>query len=101
MADELWAFINRWQESGYVLPAWRHPEPGTSFAAVGPPRSTVRVYYADHAGQLVLLHISATKHGRGKLPEHVKKLVEARLSQWKAWFPQGALLGDDDHLVAK
>ena len=65
-ADVLWIFVQRWQKSGYVPPQWRHGEPGTSFAAFGPPRSTVRLYYAEHAGQTVLLHVATGKHGRGK-----------------------------------
>jgi len=38
-ADELWAMIRRWETTGYLLPRWRHSEPGTSFDALGrPPR---------------------------------------------------------------
>lgn len=100
-ADELWAFIRTWAATGYILPRWRHPQPGTAFAAIGPPGSTVRVYYAEHAGQIVLLHVSSTKHGRGKLPAHVKALVDRRLAQWRAWFPQGAALDEEDRLIQR
>jgi len=100
-ADVLWIFVQRWQESGYVPPQWRHGEPGTSFAAFGPPRSTVRVYYAEHAGQTVLLHVAIGKHGRGRLPERTKHLVEQRLAQWRQWFPNGAELDDQNRLVAR
>ena len=84
-ADVLWIFVHRWQESGYIPPRWRHAEPGTSFAAFGPPGSTVRVYYAEHAGQRVLL----------------KQLVEQRLAQWRKWFPNGAELDEQNRLLAR
>jgi len=100
-ADVLWIFVQRWQESGYVPPRWRHSESGTSFAGVGPPGSTVRVYYAEHAGQTVLLHVATRKHGRGKLPATTKRLVEQRLAQWRQWFPLGAELDDQRRLVAR
>jgi len=88
-SDVLWIFVQRWQESGYVPPRWRHGEPGTSFAAFGPPSSTVRVNYAEHAGQTVLLHVATGKRGRGKLPAGTKRHVEQRLAQWRRWFPNG------------
>lgn len=99
-ADELWAQINEWQESGYLLPRWRHPEPGTIFEGMGPPGTTVRVYYAEHAGQLVLLHVATRKSGRGKLSPQTKQMVEQRLQKWKAWFPKGAKLDSQGRLVA-
>lgn len=100
-ADELWAMIRRWETTGYLLPRWRHSEPGTSFDAMGPPGTTARVYYAAHAGQTVLLHVSAHKRGRGKLERQTKELVEQRLRQWREWFPLGAELDDEDRLVPK
>jgi len=99
--DDLWAQIVNWQETGYLLPQWRHPEPGTSFAGMGPPRSTVRVYYAEHAGQIVLLHVTTGKHGRGKLGAQTAQTVEQRLRNWKQWFPRGAELDDQNRLIAR
>lgn len=101
LADELWAVIGRWRESGYLVPRWRHPEPGTSFEGMGPPGSTVRVYYAEHVGQLVLLHVGTGKRGRGKLADQTKRLVEDRLRRWRQWFPRGAELDDTGRLVAR
>lgn len=98
MRDELWALIQTWEETGYLPNSWRHREPGTAFSALGPPRSTVRVYYAGHHGQIVLLHVAQGKSGRGKLEQKTKDLVEKRLAKWKAWFPEGAEIDDSGQL---
>jgi len=63
--DELWAQVETWEETGYLPPAWYHRERGTSFDGMGPPGSTVRLYYADFAGQIVLLHATSRRPGRG------------------------------------
>ncbi len=97
--DELWAQVESWEETSYLPSSWHHAEPGTSFEALGPPRSTVRVYYAWHAGQVVLLHVETRKSGRGKLGAATRALVEARLRQWKEWFPHGADLDDDEEVL--
>ena len=55
---------------------------------MGPSGTTVRLYYAEHAGQIVLLHAKRGKAGKGKLPERTKRLVQQRLRQWREWFPQ-------------
>lgn len=88
--DELWAQVESWMELGSIPSSWHHNEPGTNFQALGPPRSTVRLYYARHAGQYVLLHAQSGKSGKGKLAQHTKTLVEQRLQQWKEWFLYGA-----------
>lgn len=99
--DELWAQVETWEDTGYLPPKWRHPEPGTEFAALGPSGTTVRLYYAEHAGQVVLLHATRRKAGRGKLKESTKKLVEQRLRQWREWFPNGAGIDDEGRLVVR
>ena len=99
--DELWGQIQSWQETGRLPAAWHHAEPGTDFEALGPPRSTVRLYYARHAGQVVLLHARSGKSGTGKLPTRTKVLVEERLADWKHWFPHGADLTEQGHLTAR
>ncbi len=55
---------------------------------MGPPGTTVRLYFAEHAGQIVLLHAASGKSGRGKLAEHTKKLVEGRLRQMAYMVPE-------------
>lgn len=99
--DELWGQVESWQETGYLPRSWHHPEPGTGFDALGPPRSTVRLYYARHAGQVVLLHARRGKSGAGKLPVRTKELVEERLGQWRAWFPHGADIDESDCLIQR
>lgn len=99
--DELWAQVETWEETGYLPPRWRHPEPGTGFEGMGPPGTTVRLYFAEHAGQIVLLHAASGKSGRGKLAEHTKKLVEGRLRQWRSWFPNGADVDDKGRLATR
>lgn len=99
--DELWAQVETWEETGYLPPKWRHPEPGTEFAGMGPPSSTVRLYYAEHAAQIVLLHATSGKAGRGKLEERTRKLVEQRLRQWREWFPNGADIDEKGRLVVR
>lgn len=99
--DVLWAQVSAWEETGYLPSSWHHAEPGTSFEAIGPPGTTVRLYYAKHARQVVLLHAARGKSGRGKLLAQTKTLVEQRLKMWKEWFPHGADIDDDDHLVAR
>ncbi len=68
---------------------------------MGPPGTTARLYFAQHAAQIVLLHAASGKSGRGKLAEHTKKLVEGRLRQWRAWFPIGAEVDDQGRLVTR
>ena len=58
------------------LRSWYHRERGTSFDGIGPPGTIVRLYYADHAGQIVLLHATSGKAGKGKLQE--------RTSEWSS-----------------
>ena len=99
--DELWAQVETWEETGYLPPAWYHRERGTSFDGMGPPGSTVRLYYADFAGQIVLLHATSGKAGKGKLQERTKRVVEQRLRQWREWFPHGADIDGDGRLVAR
>lgn len=99
--DELWAQVESWEETGYLPSSWHHSEPGTAFEALGPPKSTVRVYYAWHEGQVILLHVGTRKSGRGKLSASTKAVVEARLKQWKQWFPNGADLDDEEELLVK
>ena len=99
--DELWAQVETWEETGYLPPAWYHRERGTSFDGMGPPGSTVRLYYADFAGQIVLLHATSGKAGKGKLQERTKRVVEQRLRQWREWFPHGAEIDRDGRLVAR
>lgn len=101
MEDDLWAQVESWEETGYLPSSWHHDEPGTSFEALGPPRSTVRLYYARHAQQVVLLHARSGKPGAGKLQPRTKALVEQRLRQWKQWFPNGADINDNDELVPR
>lgn len=84
IADTLWGAIEDWQENGELLAPWRHPEPGTSFQAMGPPSKTVRVYYAEHAGQVVLLHVATKKRGRGKLERRTRQLVQQRVALWSS-----------------
>lgn len=99
--DELWAQVETWEETGYLPPRWRHAEPGTGFEGMGPPGTTVRLYYANHAGQIVLLHATSGKAGRGKLEERTKKLIEQRLRQWREWFPNGADIDEKGRLVVR
>ncbi len=99
--DELWAQVETWDETGYLPPRWRHAEPGTGFDGMGPPGTTVRLYYAEHAGQIVLLHAKSGKAGKGKLPDRTKRLVQQRLRQWREWFPNGADIDDRGRLVAR
>ncbi len=68
---------------------------------MGPPGGSVRFYYGEHAGQVVLLHATSGKAGRGKLPERTKKLVEQRLRQWREWFPNGADIDEEGRLTAR
>lgn len=96
--DELWAQVESWEETGYLPSSWRHTEPGTGFGALGPPRSTVRLYYAWHAGQVVLLHARSGKSGAGTLLARTKALVDQRLRQWQEWFPHGADIDENDLL---
>ena len=67
----------------------------------GPPGTTVWLYYADLAGQIVLLHATSGKAGKGKLQERTKRVVEQRLRQWREWFPNGADIDGDGRLVAR
>lgn len=99
--DEFWAQIETWEETGYLPLAWRHPEPGTDFDALGPPRSTARLYYAEHAGQIVLLHARHGKAGRGKLEARTRELLSERLRRWREWFPLGAEIDDEGRLTRR
>lgn len=99
--EELWAQVQTWRETGHLPSAWHHAEPGTEFEALGPPRSTVRLYYAKHAGQIVLLHARIGKSRTGKLLTRTKVLVERRLAEWKRWFPHGADLNEEGLLSAR
>lgn len=99
--DELWAQVQSWEETGHLPTSWHHAEPGAEFEALGPPRSTVRLYYAWHAGQVVLLHVRRGKAGAGKLSPHTRDMVERRLRQWREWFPHGADIDENDHLVPR
>lgn len=99
--DELWGQVTSWEETGYLPSSWCRDEPGTEFEALGPPRSTVRLYYARHAGQVVLLHARSGKSGAGKLLPRTKALVEQRLKQWKEWFPHGADVDENECLVPR
>jgi len=99
--DELWAQVETWEELGYLPPNWRHPERGTGFEGMGPPGTTVRIYYAEHARQIVLLHATSGKPGRGKLAEHTKSVVRQRLRQWREWFPNGADVDEVGRLTVK
>ncbi len=68
---------------------------------MGPPGTTVRLYFREHAGQIVLLHAVVGKSGRGKLAEHTRHVVEQRLRRWRAWFPDGADVDEKGRLVAR
>ena len=83
------------------LRSWYHRERGTSFDGIGPPGTTVWLYYVDVAGQIVLLHATSGKAGKGKLQELTKRVVEQRLPQWREWFPHGADIDGDGRLVAR
>jgi hypothetical protein len=100
-ADVLWIFVQRWQESGYIPPQWRHGEPGTSFAALGPPRSTVRLYYAEHLARRSYCTWRLASTEAESCRNRTKQLVEQRLAQWRRWFPNGARLDDQNRLVAR
>lgn len=99
--DELWGQVESWEETGYLPSSWHHDEPGTAFEGLGPPHSTVRLYYAWHAGQVVLLHARSGKSGAGKLLRRTKELVEQRLKLWQEWFPDGADIDENDRLVRR
>lgn len=87
--DELLAVIAVWQETGRIPPSWFHREVGTAFDAIGPPGSTVRVYFAVHANQIVVLAAEGMKSGRGKLSSATRSRVEERLATWRGWYPEG------------
>src|SRR4029077_19658845 len=85
---EILGVLSALAKDGRVPTAWFHPET-TDFSAMGPPGTTVRVYYAKHAGQIVVLHAASGKHGGGKLPQNTRRTVEQRLGTWKMTYPEG------------
>jgi len=62
------------------------------FDPLGPPGTTIRVYYATHAGQIIVLHAAEGKHGTGKLARKTRTTVEQRLANWQRSYPRGRQL---------
>lgn len=85
---EIFGVLSALAKDGRVPSAWFHEET-TEFDALGPPGTTIRVYYGKHAGQVIVLHAASGKHGRGKLPKNTKRTVEQRLNNWKKTYPKG------------
>ena len=85
---DIWGVLRALEKDGRVPSAWFHRETD-DFDALGPPRTTVRIYYAKHAGQIIVLHAASGKHGKGKLPANTKRTVEQRLQAWKSSYPKG------------
>src|SRR5258706_11165822 len=73
---------------GRIPSSWFHHETA-EFDALGPPGTTIRVYYARHAGQVIVLHAAEGKHGAGKLAMRTKRTVTRRLASWKRSYPKG------------
>lgn len=87
-AAEIWRILLALGETRRVPPGWHHAET-EAFAALGPPGTSVRVYYARHAGQYVVLLAASGKRGRGKLERQRRRTVEARLDAWRSAYPNG------------
>lgn len=73
---------------GRVPNGWFHRET-SSFDAFGAPGTTVRVYYARHAGQFVVLLAAGGKRGRGRLGPQRRLTIARRLREWKRSYPEG------------
>ena len=76
------------EHDGRTPSSWFHHETA-EFDALGPPGTTIRVYYARHAGQVIVLHAAEGKHGAGKLAMRTKRTVTRRLASWKRSYPKG------------
>lgn len=88
MEDEINDMRAVLRDEGRVPRSWFHPETA-AFDALGPPGSTVRVFFGRHAGQFVVIGATHRKRGRGKLAPEFAGTLRKRLREWQVAYPGG------------